>query len=93
MDLPTEDESARADRVAALLAGGVPLTLLADLAESDGPVSPAILESEGLPDDAWWEKGDEGTGAACDESGDPPGNLAGNPPGNPPGGEPNHVSR
>src|SRR5450756_2640480 len=70
MDEPTEDQSARADRVAALLAGGVPLTLLADLADSNGPVSPAILESEGLPDDAWWEDGDEGsdgTGETSDE--------------------------
>ena len=73
MDEPTEDQSARADRVAALLAGGVPLTLLADLADSNGPVSPAILESEGLPDDAWWEGGDEGsegTGEASDEAGE-----------------------
>src|SRR5450759_3356826 len=64
MDEPTEDQSARADRVAALLAGGVPLTLLADLADANGPVSPAILESEGLPDDAWWEDGDEGSDGA-----------------------------
>ena len=73
MDLPTQDESARADRVAALLAGGVPLTLLADLADANGPVSPAILESEGLPDDAWWEDGDEGsdgTGVASDDTGE-----------------------
>jgi len=73
MDEPTEDQSARADRVAALLAGGVPLTLLADLAESNGPVSPAILESEGLPDDAWWEDGDEGSdgsGETPDEAGE-----------------------
>lgn len=73
MDEPTEDESARADRVAALLAGGVPLTLLADLADANGPISPAILESEGLPDDAWWEDGDEGsdgTGEASDEVGE-----------------------
>src|SRR5450756_997224 len=57
MDEPTEDQSARADRVAALLAGGVPLTLLADLAESNGPVSPAILESEGLPGRGSWGGG------------------------------------
>jgi hypothetical protein len=68
MDEPTEDQSARADRVAALLAGGVPLTLLADLAESNGPVSPAILESEGLPDNAWWEDGDEGSDGAGEAS-------------------------
>lgn len=73
MDEPTEDQSARADRVAALLAGGVPLTLLADLADANGPVSPAILESEGLPDDAWWEgggEGSEGTGETPDQAGE-----------------------
>jgi hypothetical protein len=38
-----------------LLAEHVPLALLADLATPDGPVSQAILETEGLPGDAWWE--------------------------------------
>ena len=38
-----------------LLAEHVPLALLADLAEPGGPMSQVILESEGLPDDAWWE--------------------------------------
>lgn len=38
-----------------LLAEGVPLTLLADLASPGGPASPAILEDEGLPEVAWWE--------------------------------------
>jgi len=37
-----------------LLAEHVPLALLADLAAVDGPVSQAILESEGLPEDEWW---------------------------------------
>lgn len=37
-----------------LLAEHVPLTLLADLAVAE-PRSDAILESEGLPADAWWE--------------------------------------
>ena len=37
-----------------LLAEHVPLALLADLAAVDGPVSQAILESEGLPADEWW---------------------------------------
>jgi ABC-type sugar transport system substrate-binding protein len=76
MDEPTVDQSARADRVAALLAGGVPLTLLADLAESNGPISPAILVSEGLPDDAWWEAGGEGAKearATPDDAGKAPG--------------------
>ena len=38
-----------------LLAEHVPLTLLADLAAPDGPASQVILETEGLPDEAWWE--------------------------------------
>jgi hypothetical protein len=37
-----------------LLAEHVPLTLLADLAVAE-PRSDVILESEGLPADAWWE--------------------------------------
>ncbi|MDM8083667.1 hypothetical protein QUV83_02670 [Cellulomonas cellasea] len=40
--------------VMGLLAEHVPLALLADLAAVDGPVSQAILESEGLPADEWW---------------------------------------
>ena len=40
-----------------LLGEHVPLALLADLAERDGPPSPVILEKEGLPDVAWWEPG------------------------------------
>jgi hypothetical protein len=39
-----------------LLGEHVPLTLLADLAERDGPPSPVILENEGLPEVAWWEQ-------------------------------------
>jgi hypothetical protein len=39
-----------------LLGEHVPLTLLADLAERDGPPSPVILEDEGLPEVAWWEQ-------------------------------------
>ncbi|NMR21098.1 hypothetical protein [Cellulomonas fimi] len=38
-----------------LLAEHVPLALLVDLAAPDGPVSTAILETEGLPEDAWWD--------------------------------------
>ena len=44
-----------AGSVMQLLAEGVPLALLADLAAPDGPASQVILETEGLPDDAWWE--------------------------------------
>lgn len=50
------------DEVMDLLAEHVPLALLADLAAPSGKVSTEILESEGLPDDAWWEiGGDAGT--------------------------------
>jgi hypothetical protein len=48
-----------ADSVMGLLAEHVPLALLADLAVADGPVSQEILETEGLPADAWWETGDD----------------------------------
>lgn len=47
--------SATAPPIMDLLAEHVPLALLADLAAKDGPVSQAILETEGLPTDAWWE--------------------------------------
>jgi hypothetical protein len=43
--------------VMGLLAEHVPLTLLADLAVAE-PRSEAILQAEGLPDDAWWEGDD-----------------------------------
>lgn len=52
--------------VMSLLAEGVPLTLLADLANPDGPASPAILEDEGLPDVAWWDADDDGAAPAED---------------------------
>ena len=41
-------------RVRALLAAHVPLTLLVDLVAPEA-TSTEILESEGLPDEAWWE--------------------------------------
>ena len=44
--------------VMSLLAEGVPLALLADLASPGGPSSPEILQDEGLPDVAWWEPGE-----------------------------------
>jgi hypothetical protein len=56
------DENA-AEAVMDLLAEHVPLTLLADLAAAE-PRSEAILQAEGLPDDAWWED-------ASDEGGEP----------------------
>ena len=49
--------TASSDEVMDLLAEHVPLALLADLAAPSGENSTEILESEGLPDDAWWEIG------------------------------------
>lgn len=49
------EEQASAE-VMALLSEHVPLALLADLAQPEGPASPTILEDEGLPDDPWWEQ-------------------------------------
>ncbi|WP_199423946.1 hypothetical protein [Actinotalea solisilvae] len=53
-------ETEASAEVMSLLAEGVPLTLLADLVNPDGPASPAILEDEGLPEVAWWDAEDEG---------------------------------
>ncbi len=55
------DEDA-AGAVMDLLAEHVPLTLLADLAVAE-PRSEAILQAEGLPDDAWWEGDADGAAA------------------------------
>lgn len=41
-------------RVMGLLSEHVPLSLLVDLADPQGPASDEILKEEGLPDDAWW---------------------------------------
>ena len=46
--------------VMSLLTEGVPLALLADLANPDGPPSPAILEDEGLPEVEWWVPDEHG---------------------------------
>jgi hypothetical protein len=51
-------EGNEVDAVMGLLAEHVPLALLADLVAPDGPVSQEILETEGLPEDAWWEADD-----------------------------------
>jgi len=58
-------QSAR-DEVMDLLAVHVPLALLADLAAPSSVGSAEILESEGLPADAWWEA-QEDAGTADDE--------------------------
>lgn len=56
-------------RVMGLLSEHVPLSLLVDLADPDGPASDEILQSEGRPDDAWWvqEGADDGTEPPADE--------------------------
>ncbi len=51
--LDEADDDASAE-VMHLRSEGVPLALLADLADPSGPASPSILEDEGLPDVAWW---------------------------------------
>lgn len=65
----TTDRAHPAGAVMQLLAGGVPLALLADLAAPDGPASQVILETEGLPDDAWWEP-ETGSDQAADQASD-----------------------
>ncbi|MBB2923087.1 hypothetical protein [Cellulomonas cellasea] len=56
--LPAVPPAVTPPSVMDLLAEHVPLALLADLAAPDGPVSQAILETEGMPEDAWWEGDD-----------------------------------
>jgi len=68
-DVTTPDPADLAAAVMRLLAEGVPLTLLADLAAPDGPASQVILETEGLPDDAWWET-DSDVEEASDQASD-----------------------
>lgn len=53
-----------------LLTEGIPLALLADLADPDGPASPVILEDEGLPEVAWWDDADRAEGDEADEADD-----------------------
>ena len=52
---PGEGDPQASAGVMDLLAQHVPLALLADLASPTGPPSPAILEAEGLPQQAWWD--------------------------------------
>jgi len=55
-DATGADPAQPGDEVMDLLAEHVPLALLADLAAPSDVVSTQILESEGLPDDPWWEE-------------------------------------
>ena len=43
-------------RVMAMLSEHVPLSLLVDLTAPGGPDSRRLLDEEGLPDDAWWDR-------------------------------------
>ena len=54
-----------------LLAEHVPLALVVDLVTPEA-TSTEILEAEGLPDDAWWERPGDDTAAASDEEPPPP---------------------
>lgn len=47
--------AAEDERVMTLLHDHVPLALLCDLAEAEGPTSAEILATEGGPEVAWWE--------------------------------------
>ena len=51
-DEPTGDD----ELVMALLQEHVPLALLCDLSEPEGPTSAEILEVEGVPAEHWWEQ-------------------------------------
>jgi len=58
-ELPQDPSS---QTVLDLLAEGVPMALVADLVDPTGPASPVILEEEGLPEQAWWERDFEAPG-------------------------------
>jgi hypothetical protein len=46
--------------VMGMLHARVPLSLLADLIDPSGPESDRILDTEGRPEWAWWERGEPG---------------------------------
>jgi hypothetical protein len=48
-------DATRDDLVMTMLQEHVPLALLCDLTETDGPSSQEILSTEGEPADRWWE--------------------------------------
>jgi hypothetical protein len=57
MDTMTTTEAAPTDDalVMTLLQEHVPLALLCDLTDPQGPASREILDAEGEPADRWWE--------------------------------------
>jgi hypothetical protein len=48
-------DASRDDLVMTMLQEHVPIALLCDLTEPDGPTSQEILTTEGEPVDRWWE--------------------------------------
>ena len=52
---PADTDSATNPDVMHLLNDHVPLSLLADLTDPEGPRSKEILATEGQPDVAWWQ--------------------------------------
>jgi hypothetical protein len=44
------------DQLKCFLAGRVPISLIMDLAMPGGPHSRELLDDEGLPEVAWWER-------------------------------------
>ena len=51
------DRPERATPVMRMLAAGLPLALLCDLTDPDGPTSAEIYDHEGAPERAWWLAG------------------------------------
>ena len=63
--VPAEDDTTQP--VKDLLAEHVPLALIVDLVTPES-TSTEILESEGLPDDAWWEPTDDSDASAASQT-------------------------
>lgn len=53
---PQSTDITPADQVKELLQEHVPLSLIMDLTAPDGPPSQEILDAEGAPEQAWWER-------------------------------------
>lgn len=57
--------------VMGLLSEHVPLSLIVDLSDPEGPDSEAILTNEGVPEDSWWvQPGTEAAEGEADDNGD-----------------------
>ena len=55
-DAPAADAPDAAEQTKELLEEHVPLSLIMDLTAPDGPHSKEILDAEGAPEQAWWER-------------------------------------